>query len=676
MAAESPYKMTLSLNVLNHLGINLYSSVPAVLSEVVANSWDADAEHVWITLDSKKKRIVITDDGEGMTQKDINERFLLVGYMRREDPGRAITKRHKRKVMGRKGIGKLSLFSIAGNIEVHTVRDGGKNGLRMILSDIQKAIRNKGEKGGDYRPPEVRKGKIKIDKGTRLNLTHLRKDLAQVEKALRKRLARRFGVIGPNHQFSVEINGSPISIEDRDYFHKIQYIWWYGDASKEYRELCKNCETDEKRKGTIDGTDYKVTGWIGTVDQSGKLKEGDENLNKIVIMARGKLVQEDILEDIGEAGVYSKYLIGEINAQFMDLDKQDDITTTSRQRLIEESQRYQALKKFVGGELKHIQGKWTNWRNLEGEKEARKIGAIDRWMKTLPSGARRKARALFGKINQMKIDSDEEKRALFTHGVLAFETLRYKDNLDALESVSPDNVAEFSKVIGDVDDIEAALYHQIVRERIAVIEALIHKVESNALEKVIQEYLFDHLWLLDASWERATQPPYMEKRVETEFEKVSQKLSKEERQSRYDIKYTTTARKHVIVELKRANRPVSTGQLISQTPKYRNALRKLLGEFGQGNEPIEVVCVVGNKLTDWTDPVAEEESKKSLAGSHIRVVTYQQLINDAQKMYSSFLEKKMEVGRISALLRDIETGGAFGEPQSQIKSSAKQRSKS
>ena len=31
------YRLTISLNVLNHLGINLYSNVPAVLAEVVAN---------------------------------------------------------------------------------------------------------------------------------------------------------------------------------------------------------------------------------------------------------------------------------------------------------------------------------------------------------------------------------------------------------------------------------------------------------------------------------------------------------------------------------------------------------------------------------------------------------------------------------------------------------------
>ena len=42
----SPYEMTVDLNVIEHLGINLYSNIAAVLSEAVANAWDADAEHV------------------------------------------------------------------------------------------------------------------------------------------------------------------------------------------------------------------------------------------------------------------------------------------------------------------------------------------------------------------------------------------------------------------------------------------------------------------------------------------------------------------------------------------------------------------------------------------------------------------------------------------------------
>ena len=105
---ETPrYKMTLSLNVLNHLGLTLYSNIPSVLSEVVANSYDADAENVVITITDT--RIVIKDDGNGMSIEDINLKYLLVGYQKRKQ-GESFSPRFLRPVMGRKGIGKLSLF--------------------------------------------------------------------------------------------------------------------------------------------------------------------------------------------------------------------------------------------------------------------------------------------------------------------------------------------------------------------------------------------------------------------------------------------------------------------------------------------------------------------------------------------------------------------------------------
>jgi hypothetical protein len=39
----SIYKMTVDLNVLEHPCINLHSNIAAVLTEVVANAWDANA---------------------------------------------------------------------------------------------------------------------------------------------------------------------------------------------------------------------------------------------------------------------------------------------------------------------------------------------------------------------------------------------------------------------------------------------------------------------------------------------------------------------------------------------------------------------------------------------------------------------------------------------------------
>ncbi|MGH7880453.1 MAG: ATP-binding protein [Candidatus Binataceae bacterium] len=94
--------MKINLSVLDHLGLNLYSSMPAVLSETVANAWDADAEHADIAIAATE--VTITDDGNGMDYDEVNEKFLTVGYQRRHDPkAGATTPRLKRHVMGRKG---------------------------------------------------------------------------------------------------------------------------------------------------------------------------------------------------------------------------------------------------------------------------------------------------------------------------------------------------------------------------------------------------------------------------------------------------------------------------------------------------------------------------------------------------------------------------------------------
>ena len=77
------------MSVLKHLGLGLYSNVPAVLSEAVANAWDADAEHVFIKIDPQGGRVTVQDDGHGMSVDDANERYLNVGYERRSDPRRS-----------------------------------------------------------------------------------------------------------------------------------------------------------------------------------------------------------------------------------------------------------------------------------------------------------------------------------------------------------------------------------------------------------------------------------------------------------------------------------------------------------------------------------------------------------------------------------------------------------
>ncbi len=120
--AKSKYTMRISRLTVDKLGVKLYDRVSAVLAELIANCYDADAEVVEITapmdtllaekhagvLSDKGLQIVVRDDGCGMTPSEVNEFYLHVGAERRTDSKRGdVSKKFGRKVMGRKGVGKL-----------------------------------------------------------------------------------------------------------------------------------------------------------------------------------------------------------------------------------------------------------------------------------------------------------------------------------------------------------------------------------------------------------------------------------------------------------------------------------------------------------------------------------------------------------------------------------------
>ncbi len=647
----SKYEMTLSLNVLNHLGINLYSNIPAVISETVANSWDADAQNVDIKIYASSRKISISDDGQGMDVEDINRKYLTVGYQKREN-NEATTSLFQRPVMGRKGIGKLSLFSIARKINIYTIKKGKRNSFQLDLKEIQSEIASS---SGKYYPKELDNFPDDLVSGTRIVLSDLKKNLNQTVPALKKRLARRFSIIGTTGNFAVNINSEPISIEDREYFHKIQFLWSYNDEDSFYASKCKNLiEAPELRPSLIPESNYEIRGWIGAARESGDLKDGFENINKIVVMVRGKMAQEDILDEFNEGGIYASYLIGEIHADFLDEDGQADIATSSRQRIIEDDPRYEALKNFIQAELKNIQNRWTNLRDTEGTKRALEIPVIKEWFGTLGSDSKKRARSLFGKINRITTDNPTERRTLLKHGILAFESLRYKDNLDALDNLDGENLVEFARIFENLDDIEASLYHQIVNERLKVIDTLRSKVEEDDLEKLIQAHLYDHLWLLDPSWERATETEYMEQQVATEFDKITAKLNEDERRGRVDIKYKSPYGKHVIIELKKAVRVVETEDLTRQIKKYRSALKKILRSQDKGNEEIEIICILGKPPKDWKEEDGMDISKNTMKSVNGSIRMYQELIEGAYNSYKGYLEKRDELGRITNILNELD----------------------
>jgi hypothetical protein len=641
------YTMKINLSVLDHLGLNLYSSMPAVLSETVANAWDADAQHVAIDIGTTE--VTITDDGVGMDYGEVEDKFLTVGYQRRKQ-GEVTTPELKRHVMGRKGIGKLSLFAVADEIEVWTVKRDENDKIvdRNALMLDADEIRTMAADSGVYKPKALDPSIVTIPKGTRIILRRLKMTPTKgTVDALRRRLARRFSVIGDPHKFEVKVKNAAIGPGDRDYLQKIQFLWSVADDDR-YEKLAKNVTKTERISGVIDAAKgWKVEGWIGSLTDRESVEAAN---NVVVLMSHGKLVQEDLLATVDAGGLFTKYLIGELEADFLDEDGLPDIVTSDRQHLKEDDERYAAITAWFENVLREIGNRWRNWRQDKALDDALAIKVVKDWYGALAPSDQRAAKKLFGRIGTVMKDRPEEERELYRHTILAFERLRLRDALDQIDDLPDDvDVAGYEKVFGGLDEVEKVQYGQIARGRLAIIKKFKDLVPESK-EKVIQTYLFKHLWLLHPSWERPTTSVVMEETVTKDLKKVN--LTKEEAAGRIDIRYATAAGKHIVVELKKADVTVSVFALAEQLSKYREAMTKTLQQqFHIENPEIELIAVLG---TAPSGPADLKEREGVLRPLNARWVTYNQLIDEALGSYQDYLDANERVSKLQSILDKLD----------------------
>jgi hypothetical protein len=648
----SPYKLTLDLRVLDHLGIKLYSNAAAVLSEAVANAWDADATTVTLTIEPTE--ITMEDNGIGMNLGQINDRFLSVGYDKRQTEGDVSDK--GRPFMGRKGIGKLALFSIAEVIEVHSRSGREKHAFRMKTDDVKKAIKSDKE----YRPkPIVFDGPTS---GTRIVLKTLKKKRTATSiAALRKRIARRFSVIGyegdDGDSFSVVINGDPVGPEDREDLQAVEFLWEFGKK----RLSTEDCPALAKQFVLSDKVHpkhptWKVRGWLGAAEEPKKLRTDESgSLNGLVVLARGRLIQENILDKLNFSRILTSYLTGQIEADFLDLKDADDIATSDRQRLVEDDERYVALTEFLKETLISIQDSWTDLRNeARGKQAITEIPALAEWLESLPLSQRKNAERLLGLVRGVEMENDEERKQLYRSSMLAFERLRLREEAHLLSQGPQLTAALLLPLLSDLSTLEGSLYREIVKVRLDVIKEFAGLIDQDEREKVLQKHLFTHLWLLDTGWERAAGSERIEQILKKDYKEFKPNLSDKESKGRVDIRYRTNAGEHIIVELKRASRRLSLGELVEQGNKYRSALHKCLVSQGIDDPHISIVFVVGQPLFDEDDPRGRQNVKNALAALNFRAVHYETLLKSAEAQYFEFLKQSAKADHLDKILRKLK----------------------
>ena len=679
---DTTYTMSVELSVLESLGINLYSNAAAVLSELVANAYDADADTVSITWqpripdgdtgsDEKLLEVVVTDDGCGMTADQLNKRFLTAGYKKRDEEGVRSSK-WNRPFMGRKGIGKLSVFSLARTVEVYSKVEGqNANGLKIVVGDLEAAIRTP---GGKYHPQPISVPDEYDRKGTLLVLSDLKSQRAGLTAAaLRKRLARRFDVLDTRLPgeggFHIVVNSTQITYADRQELKKLQFIWEFGGETIPAEALPKDVVRFTLPRTFVDEEKgWRVKGWFGTTRKPTDLVDDDEagSLKNIIVLARKRPIQEGIIEKLDFSRLFGNYVTGQIEADFLDLDdpSYDDIATSDRQRLIEDDDRVMKLQKFLRAAFVSAAEEWSAARQSEGTKDAlANYPKLVTWVDGLPDYQKTTARKMIGTIASLDFEKgtgESDRRDLFRSGILAFERVGLRKNTEQLDLLSNVTAEDLLPLLGQQDTYEAGLWVDILKSRVEAIDKLQDLTDANEKEKVLQQHLFEHLWLLDPSWERATIQPRMEENLR-KIEPGVFAMDEEQKEitGRIDIRYATVGGRHVIVELKRYELTVDARVLAEQGLKYANALASVLTQTQREHEipNIEVVFVLGKKPgTQGKGPAQTEQEfyGATFQSSRGSFRLYDALIDSAKNQYQEYLDASSKARALEELLGTLE----------------------
>lgn len=364
--------MTFDPATIEDLGIRMYSTLPPVLSELIANAHDADAGHVEISLkDGRgKKEIVVTDDGSGMSFGEINEKFLRIGRKRREVEGRQKTAKG-RKIIGKKGLGKLSFFGIAQEIEVVTRKDGRENAFAMKWKDI------KGCSDPEYWPQILRKD-VRCSSnrhGTTFTLRGVKRESDFDPEGLAIALSKIF-IVDRTFRVTIRHNSSdPIGVQNK----------------RKYEELKKEVEWEVPGDVKLPSKYKRRTEITGHLIATEKPIPPKTNMRGVTLFSRKKLVNDPEYFSESTSSHFFSYLTGWLEVDFID-DLEEDVISTDRKSLRWGHPEMSKLRDYLRQLMNWLEQDWRKKRAEARERElSRKTGInISEWFSKVPDDIRAK----------------------------------------------------------------------------------------------------------------------------------------------------------------------------------------------------------------------------------------------------------------------------------------------
>lgn len=509
---EDDYQLKISRLTIDKLGVKLYDRVSAVVAELVANSYDADATEVHVELPLATLLSVqdptlpdwtvsVSDNGHGLTPQEARDYYLRVGADRRKTGVGAFSRKLRRPVMGRKGIGKLAPFGICKQIEV--ISSGGEETPHGYLTSHFKMDFNRIISEDSDIPVPLDKGHLdktyQPTSGTRVILTGFLPKRVPDGEVFMRQLERRFALAAPNFNVIVHDSRQP-----NDPVLPMQQF---------QIDVVETTRIDLSTRPVAfeDGTTRPVTGWVAMAKESYR----NEEMAGVRIYARGKIVAttRDFEQRAGFTGEFAtrSYMVGEVHADWLDDDDDEDLVRTDRQSILWESDKGSALRTWGAEIVREIGRLGREPRRTKVKTRFREVSDLER-----------RARERFSDESVVKVALELGDKI---GGFAAEDELSDSEYVDGLAqvilSVAPHqalvtafqdfertrtggqepSLDELIDLFGKTRVAESASYAQIASERVRVLDQLDTIIFDTARdEAALQRIITEAPWLIQPDW--------------------------------------------------------------------------------------------------------------------------------------------------------------------------------
>jgi len=139
MSTPEPIPFDVDAALLRELGERLVGRADIAVAELVKNAFDADASLVQIQID--KDRIVVEDDGHGMTENEFRSFWMRIGSPHKV--AQRTSRGLKRPLTGSKGVGRLAVQFLGSIVEVATTSNQRNSAELVATVDWTQAEKKK-----------------------------------------------------------------------------------------------------------------------------------------------------------------------------------------------------------------------------------------------------------------------------------------------------------------------------------------------------------------------------------------------------------------------------------------------------------------------------------------------------------------------------------------------------